>query len=107
MTTLNSERMRFDRGGVSHPDESFVWTGDLDDDCYCRWRGLMAHAEQLHRDIWFVAVYFDGHGECVFHSTSSAVTPSCGSSARWLAETVMSALLSPHGLGCQDGGWPG
>ena len=34
----------------------FHWTGDLKDDCKASWNGLLLHAEEMDRNVWWWGV---------------------------------------------------
>jgi hypothetical protein len=35
----------------------FVWTGDLNDDCFATWENISLHAERIDKKFWWWAVY--------------------------------------------------
>lgn len=72
--------------------EPITWEGDLDDDCVCRWRGMMGRAECMSDSCWFAAVYDqEGEPNCkvIFHDSQDDVLPKTGPAARKLVEGIM------------------
>lgn len=53
MTSLTIEALCVD---PEKDDISFVWTGDLNDDCSCVWKGLLLRAECMDGSYWWWAV---------------------------------------------------
>lgn len=67
----------------------FTWSGNLDDDCTARWRGLTLRAEAMGKRTWWWCVYIDGvEGPAVAgpHEFENAVRPKTGVKARLAAE---------------------
>ena len=69
--------------------EEIEWTGDLNDDCVAKWRGMLAHAEALNDHQWFCSVSVDEEAECLFHSVTDDVHHMTGKSARSFCENFM------------------
>ncbi|WP_442266110.1 hypothetical protein ACSIGC_17800 [Tenacibaculum sp. ZS6-P6] len=38
-------------------NQELIWEGDLTDDCYAKWRGLLLRAEWMKGDFWWWSVY--------------------------------------------------
>jgi hypothetical protein len=64
------------------------WTGDLADDCKAHWAGLVLHAEQMDRKLWWWAVTLERTGETVADSHSSKTAVLNGKGARIAAEAA-------------------
>jgi len=70
-------------------DDPPQWTGDLDDDCTAKWRGLMLRAEWMQADVWWWCVY-DESGEQVASSNMPSAEPcNSGASARRAAAAII------------------
>lgn len=71
------------------PGGPILWTGDLEDDCVCRWQGMVGHAECLGDDLWFAGVTVEGDDGYLFHACEHDTQPVTGDAARRLCELVM------------------
>ena len=78
--------------------EPIEWTGDLNDDCVARWRGLLAHAEAMNKGVdkngmsvewWYFAVCREGEEDDIVHSTSDEMSAATGEAARRICEVFM------------------
>ena len=71
------------------------WTGDLNDDCVARWRGMSAHVEAMNHgkrdgehEWWYFAVCREGEDDIV-HSMRDDISAATGEAARKLCEMFM------------------
>ena len=80
----------------AHAEDTIVWTGDLDDDCTARWRGLMLRAEWMNGPNWWWAVSNMATGEEIRSSNDDSRTCTAGASARACAEKVARDWLHKH-----------
>ena len=76
------------------------WTGDLNDDCVAKWRGMTAHCEVISDyvgddnelvDLWWCAVDREDDGEDLFDSGLHGGYVTSGDLARAICEAVMRA----------------
>lgn len=86
-------------------DEPIVWTGDIEDDCVAKWRGLGAHAEYLNRYSWHAMVWVINPNAKVgadnltlFHADENDVNPKTGPAARKLCEWLMRTHVAERDL---------
>lgn len=77
---------------MTMPDQPFTWTGDLDDDCTCEWRGYVLRAEQMDDNAWWFCVYWPGsylRRLCPTDTVGGLSTT--GPHARWCCEQAAEA----------------
>lgn len=69
-----------------------LWCGDLNDDCTLERYGMVAHVENLDRNIWWFAIH---DGEKDLYNTADNHTPvrlTTGKMARAAAECCLELL---------------
>jgi len=64
----------------------FIWTGDLTDDCSCKWRDLLLRAECMSEGDWWWAVVEVNRSKEIESSNDDCYTVESGVRARELAE---------------------
>ena len=68
----------------------FHWTGDLKDDCKASWNGLLLHAEEMDRNVWWWGVTNQAN-ENVASSNDNEIVCKSGKVAR--AQAQRAALV--------------
>jgi hypothetical protein len=85
---MSAQATRPDLAQRAAASSSIAWTGDLNDDCKALWAGLILHAEQMDRKLWWWAVTIERTGEAVADSHGSEDAVGSGKEARIAAEAA-------------------
>lgn len=78
-------------------NRKFIWTGDLGDDCVCRWNGLIAHCEYLDTDSWHFSV---GGRNAYMHWAEVDLRALTGQAARQVCEWYMKQHIAGRMARC-------
>ena len=70
-------------------EDTVLWSGDLEDDCFADWNGIRAQCEKVDRLDWFVCIHLDSSEEYIFHSACEGVGFASGEIARKWCEILM------------------
>jgi len=72
----------------------FIWTGDPEDELWCKVGDLSAHCECMSDEWWFASVSLGGN--YLLHTSLDDLLPKTASAAKRLCEMVMRLAIMEY-----------